>query len=147
MYHMKIKFKTFAIICFALLSSFCCIPLARVQAAGDGLGKIDQLEWGLHKAYKGGVKDKSPEFINALLNFATGVAAVWLLFVIIASGIKIIYSARSPEDFTAQMKKIMWSCLGMVVVALSYVIVTWLLKTFFGEHNLIDNPVEKIMRK
>lgn len=143
---MQMKLKLLLIAGFALLSSFLAVLPAQSQT-DNGLGTVSEPKWGLHvaKNYKGNVETGLPKFVNALLNFLTGVAAVWLLFVIITSGIKIISSARSPEDFTAQMKKIMWSCIGLVVVALAYVIVTWLLKAFFGDETLIDNPVKKLL--
>lgn len=145
---MQMKLKFLLIVCFTLLTGYSSVSLAHAQPpVGNGLGTVTQPKWGLHvaKDYKGGVEAGLPKFVNALLNFSTGVAAVWLLFVIIISGIKIIGSARSPEDFTAQMKKIMWSCIGLVVVALAYVMVTWLLKAFFGDETLIDNPVKKLI--
>lgn len=111
----------------------------------NGIGEITKPEVGLHRDY-GDVQTGSSKFVNNILKFLTGIAAVWLLITIITSGIKIIQHARSPEDFATEMKRIMWASAGMILVALSYILVTWILKSFFGDAGFIDDPVKKIIK-
>ncbi len=44
------------------------------------------------------------------------------------------------------MKRIMWASAGMILVALAYILVTWILKSFFNDAAFIDNPVEYIIK-
>lgn len=111
----------------------------------NGIGKISVPTVGLHQKYKD-VKTGSSEFVNNVLKFLTGIAAVWLLITIITAGIRIIQHARSPEDFATEMKRIMWASAGMILVALAYILVTWILKSFFDDATFIDNPVEYIIK-
>lgn len=115
------------------------------QGKGNGIGEISIPDVGLHKKYQD-VKTGSSEFVNNVLKFLTGIAAVWLLITIITAGIRIIQHARSPEDFATEMKRIMWASAGMILVALAYVLVTWILKSFFDDAAFIDNPVEYIIK-
>lgn len=117
-----------------------------VSAQNNGIGEISMPNVGLHKKYQD-VNKGSIEFINNVLKFLTGIAAVWLLITIITAGIRIIQHARSPEDFATEMKRIMWASAGMILVALAYVLVTWILKSFFNDAAFIDNPVEYITKK
>lgn len=109
----------------------------------NGIGEISEPAVGLHKKYQG-VDKGSGEFVNNVLKFLTGIAAVWLLITIITAGIRIIQHARSPEDFATEMKRIMWASAGMILVALAYILVTWILKSFFSDATFIDNPVKYI---
>lgn len=109
----------------------------------NGIGEISEPTVGLHKKYQG-VDKGSGEFVNNVLKFLTGIAAVWLLITIITAGIRIIQHARSPEDFATEMKRIMWASAGMILVALAYILVTWILKSFFSDATFIDNPVKYI---
>ena len=111
----------------------------------NGIGTISEPTVGLHQKYKD-VNKGSIKFINNVLKFLTGIAAVWLLITIITAGIRIIQHARSPEDFATEMKRIMWASAGMILVALAYILVTWILKSFFDDATFIDNPVEYIIK-
>jgi hypothetical protein len=99
---------------------------------------------GLAQSYGEDVGGGLVKFVNLGLAFLTGLAAIWFLITIILSGIKIIQSAKSPEDFYTHMKKIMWAAGGMVLVALAYVITTWVLTKLFGDASFIEDPVSKL---
>lgn len=119
--------------------------LVSAQNDNDGIGAISVPTVGLHKKYQD-VNKGSGKFVNSVLKFLTGIAAVWLLITIITAGIRIIQHARSPEDFATEMKRIMWASAGMILVALAYILVTWILKSFFNDAKFIDNPVEYIIK-
>jgi hypothetical protein len=102
---------------------------------------------GLAQSYGSDVGGGLVEFVNLGLAFLTGLAAIWFLITIILSGIKIIQSAKSPEDFYTHMKKIMWAAGGMILVALAYVITTWILTKLFGDASFIEDPVSKLKQQ
>jgi hypothetical protein len=122
-------------------------PVASEEAQSEKVQKV----WGtvtppsgLATQYVDNVGGGMVEFVNNVLAFLTGLAAIWFLITIITSGIKIIQSAKSPEDFYTHMKKIMWAAVGMVLVALAYVITAWVLTRLFGDATYISDPVKQL---
>ncbi len=86
-------------------------------------------------------------FVNAVIAFITAVAGIWLLITIILTGIKVISSVNDPKAFGEAMKKIMWSIIGLVVVAMAYIIAGWVSKQLFGTEEFILNPeISKVIR-
>jgi hypothetical protein len=102
---------------------------------------------GLAQSYGSDVGGGLVKFVNLGLAFLTGLAAIWFLITIILSGIKIIQSAKTPEDFYTHMKKIMWAAGGMILVALAYVITAWVLTKLFGDISFIEDPVSKLQQQ
>ena len=144
--HSKLKILALLVLATFLLGvGKLTLTPTSVSAEGNGIGEISMPDVGLHQKYQD-VKTGSGKFVNNVLKFLTGIAAVWLLITIITAGIRIIQHARSPEDFATEMKRIMWASEGMILVALSYILVTWILKSFFNDAEFIDNPVEYIIK-
>jgi hypothetical protein len=104
--------------------------------ADDAIGKIKN-------PYSGsGSVCGSTTYINKIIAFLTAAACVFFLITIILSGINIITKARSPDDFAASMKKIGLGAVGLVIVALSWVIAGWLSKLLFGDAAMMTNPLK-----
>jgi hypothetical protein len=82
------------------------------------------------------------DYVNVIIAFLTAAACVFFLITIILSGINIITKVRSPDDFAANMKKIGLGAVGLVVIALSYVIAAWLGKWLFGSADMLTNPLK-----
>jgi hypothetical protein len=122
----------------ALIIIFTFFSFASLATAADGIGKLTPPPSGLATQ---DVETGSITLVNNFLAFLTAAAAVWFLVTIIWSGIKIIQSAKSPEDFYTHMKKIMWAAIGMILVATAYIIAAWITNTLFGSTSALDNPL------
>lgn len=99
---------------------------------GKTYGEVTSGEGGL---------DNPINFINNILGLLTVAAGVWFLITIITSGVKIINQGRDPKVFGEAMKRILWSALGLALVAFAYMIAGWLGQQFFGDAGYIVNPI------
>ncbi|MDO5561462.1 MAG: pilin [bacterium] len=120
--------------------------LVKPVFADDIFGEIDPVGGG--KTYgevtsgSGGL-DSPINFINNILSLLTVAAGIWFLITIITSGVKIINQGRDPKAFAEAMKRILWSALGLALVAFAYMISGWIGQQFFGDANYIVNPTIK----
>ena len=108
----------------------------------DPFGRIDATP-GLI-TYGEDIKTGPVAFVNAVISFFAAVAGIWLLITIIISGIKIIHSAKDPASFSENMQKILWSTIGLVIVAFAWIIAGWVSYLLFGSSNFILNPILQI---
>jgi hypothetical protein len=79
-------------------------------------------------------------FANAIITFSTTIIGIWFLINIILQGIKIINNSKDPKAFNESMQKILWSIVGIALVALAYVIAGWVSAQLFGDTAAILNP-------
>ena len=90
-----------------------------------------------------GQLDKPLTFVNNILGVAVAAAGIWFLVTVIMAGVKIIGSARDPKVFAEAMKKVLWSTVGLALVAFAWIIAGWVSNSLFGDPNQILNPVIK----
>jgi hypothetical protein len=127
---------------FSLVSGIYHFITASALAAGSSwVGTVSCIGIGCTASNIEGVNTESIKLVNQVLMFLTAVAAIWFLITIVWSGIKIIQSAKSPEDFNTHMKRIMWAAIGLIVVALAFTISTAVINVLFPGQSIFDSPV------
>ena len=86
------------------------------------------------------------KFANVFIDLITALAGAWLLFTIIWNGYTIIVSQKSAEKFAEATKNILYSILGLMIVAFSYLIAGYVSKLIFGDSKYINEPLEQVSR-
>lgn len=114
-----------------------------VHAQSDPFGTISPPVAGI-EAY-GNIEDDGSltgpiNFANNVILFVVFIAGTLLLFNIILTGIKIMGGVNNPKEFNDAMKKILWSVLGLALVAGAYLISGWVINTLFGSDEMVLNP-------
>jgi hypothetical protein len=120
------------------------VKVSPVAAETSWIGSVSCIGIGCSASSAGDVNTASVKLINQVLMFLTAVAAIWFLITIVWSGIKIIQSAKSPEDFNTHMKRIMWAAIGLIVVALAFTISSAVVGVLFPDP-IYDNPVNVLV--
>lgn len=116
-----------------------CFDQTAVVTEDDAFGEVE-MPWDSTGAVDNKTLDGLGDFINKIINFLLFAAAVLLLINIVLAGIKIITGGQDPKNFSAAMKRILYSALGIVVVALAYVITGWVSQLLFGSPEMLLNP-------
>lgn len=98
---------------------------------GDAYGDVAAGEGGLTQPIV---------FVNNILGVGVAAAGIWFIITVIMAGVKIIGSARDPKVFSESMKKVLWSTIGLALVAFAYIISGWISESLFGDPNYILNP-------
>ncbi len=114
-----------------------------IQATESSIfGSIDPIGGGYtyDDIEKGGKLTGPINFVNNALGLATVIAGIWFLFTIITSGLKIVQGARDPKVFSEEMKRILWTTLGLLLVASAWMIAGWIGNALFGSPDAILNP-------
>lgn len=78
--------------------------------------------------------------INLIITFLTFLGAFLLFVNIVLAGIKIITGGQDPKNFSDQMKRIVWSVVGLVLIALAYLITGFVSGALFGDDQYLLNP-------
>ncbi|MDO5561461.1 MAG: pilin [bacterium] len=80
------------------------------------------------------------KLLNSVITFITFIAALLLFINIVLAGIKIITGGQDPKNFSDQMKRIVWGVVGLILVALAYLITGFVSGTLFGSGDYLLNP-------
>ena len=109
--------------------------------AGDAIGTLEPTpgieEYG---SLSGGDTSGPIRIINNVLLALAVVAGIALLFNIVMAGITVITGAAKPGKLAEAGKRILTSIIGLVLIALAYVIVGFISYFLFGSSDFFLNP-------
>ncbi len=154
---MKLK-KALAIVFVIGCLSVQTIAPVQAKSLGEEVGKKLMALWlgsnlnksevygavDLQNSEYGTKMDKSIEFVNKLIGFATAVASIWLLVTIIVNGMTIINNDKGPEAFNTAAKNIAISVLGLAISSLAFVATQYVGLTLFGNKDAFTNPLSQV---
>lgn len=138
---MKKVFLKIAVIGLMTLSLW-GLDQAVIFAQGNPIGSIEQTPGvSVYGPLSDGGSISGPvQFINVVLGVLAVIAGVALLFNIIMAAINIITGAGKPGKLMESLKRILLGIVGLVLIALAYVIVGFVSKTLFGSPDFILDP-------
>ena len=82
-------------------------------------------------------------FINKIINFLVIITASILLIIMLWSGVQVIIGGKDPKNFGENMKRLLLSSLGLLLIVFAYIIVGFVSKTFYGEEDFLLKPTIK----
>ena len=79
--------------------------------------------------------------VNVIIRVAFGLAGIIALIYLIYSGYLYMISIGNPDSVAAAKQKMMLTVLGLVIIILAYLIVTFVLNIFGAPGATINNPL------